>query len=158
MAGWPGLNPPGSDGAPGHRIWLNTGSLPERWNVLRRFLEGDAGGLFDPIDLAGKLSDPSDPFRVSRDLAETFLPVPLEHAGIPHIPEEFGGVMVLAPPQELLDGPAYLVDLAKILLNGTHWYEWPNFNARKPGNVQGARRLVRDYLQFLLQLPAYQLT
>lgn len=158
VAGWPGINPPGADGQPGHYSWLTTGTLPDRWNTLERFLFGENGNTYDPFSLAQKISDPSDPFRLPTDLAETFLPVALDEVGIFDIEEGFGGDPALPPPDEFLNGPAYAVNLSKILLNGTPHYEWPRFGDDDPENEEEARELLLRYLSYLIQLPEYQLT
>lgn len=155
VAGWPGLNPPASDGQPGYFAWVTTGSLPERWSHLDDLL-GDDG--YDPFELAQKVSDPSDPLRLAGDLAETLLPVPLDVAGIHPLEEPFGGNPDFPPPDAFLNGPAQRVDLAKYLLDGTPHYEWPRFEDGRPEHVEEARTLLRRYLTYLVQLPEYQLT
>ncbi|MDX1547604.1 MAG: DUF1800 domain-containing protein [Rhodothermales bacterium] len=158
VAGWRGLNPPGADGQPGHYTWLTTGTLPLRWDTLEGFLGGANGNAYDPVDLARKISDPSDPFRLPTDLAAAFLPVPLAEAGIHDIQEDFAGDPALPPPPEFLDGPAYAVNLTKLLLDGTPHYEWPRFAGEDRENEAEARQLLLRFLAYLLQLPEYQLT
>ena len=158
VAGWPGINPPGADGQPGHYAWLSTGTLPDRWDTLERFLFGENGNIYDPFTLAQKVSDPSDPFRLPTDLAQTLLPVPLDEVGIFDIEEDFGGDPALPPPQEFLNGPRHAVNLSKILLNGSPHYEWPRFTENNPENEEEAREQLLRFLSYLIQLPEYQLT
>ena len=158
VAGWPGLNPPAADGQPGHYAWLSTSTLPDRWDTLQRFLFGANGNTYDPFTLAQKISDPSDPFRLPTDLAATLIPVPLDEAGIPDVEEDFGGDPDLPPPQAFLEGPAYAINLAKIMLNGSPHYEWPRFSDQNPENEAEAREQLLRFLSFLIQLPEYQLT
>ena len=150
--------PPGADGQPGHYTWLTTGTLPDRWDTLERFLFGANGNNYDPFTLAQKVSDPSDPFRLPSDLAETLLPVPLHEVGIFDVEENFGGDPALPPPREFLDGPGYAVNLSKILLNGSPHYEWPRFADGNPENEAEAREQLLRFLSYLVQLPEYQLT
>jgi uncharacterized protein (DUF1800 family) len=158
VAGWPGLNPPDTSNTPGHYTWLTTTTLPERWNVLSDLIYGNLGASYDPLELATKISDPSDPFSIALDLAETMLPVPLAYAGIREVTEPFGGNPDLPPPSEILNGPAWQVNLSKILLDGTPHYEWPVVGEGSADPTDDARSLVREYLVYLIQLPAYQLT
>lgn len=155
VAGWPGLNPPSADGQPGHYIWLTTGTLPDRWDFLDAILHEAS---YDPFAVAQKISDPSDPLRLPTDLAEAFLPVPLPEVGIHDIEAPFGGNPNFAPPAAFLEGPAHAVNLSKILLNGTPHYEWPRFDEQQPTHVEEARILLRRFMTYLVQLPAYQLT
>ena len=158
VAGWPGLNPPGADGRPGHYTWLSTSTLPDRWDTLERFLSGTNGNNYDPFTLVQKISDPSDPFRLPTDLAEMMIPVPLDEAGIFDVEENFGGDPAFPPPSEFLGGPKHAVNLAKILLNGSPHYEWPRFTDQNPENEEEARENLLRFLSYLIQLPEYQLT
>lgn len=158
VAGWPGLNPPDADNRPGHYAWLTTGTLPSRWETAGRFLYNENNNNYDPFVLAQKISDPSDPLRLATDLAETLLPVPLGEAGIHQIEESFGGNPDIPLPPDFLSGPAYSINLAKILLNGSPYYEWPRFSEQEPENVDEARHLLRQFIDYLIQLPEYQLT
>ena len=98
------------------------------------------------------------PFRLPTDLAETFLAVPLDEAGIFDVDENFGGDPALPPPNEFLNGPAHAVNLTKILLNGSPHYEWPRFGDENTENEEEAREQLLRFLSYLLQLPEYQLT
>ncbi len=158
VAGWPGLNPPGSDGQPGHRAWLTTSTLPDRWALLERMIYGEDGAAFDPVQLVSKISDPGNPYRLPTDLAETFLAVPLEHAGIREVEEPLPGSDKVAPPASFADGPAYSINLTKILLGNVHHYEWPYFTNEQEARQRGAWALLQAYTTYLIQLPEYQLT
>ncbi len=158
VAGWPGLNPPGSDGQPGHRAWLTTSTLPDRWALLEKLIYGDAGAAFDPAQLVGKISDPGNPYRLPTDLAETFLAVPLEHAGIREIEEPLPGSTKVPPPRSFEEGPAYSINLTKILLGNVHHYEWPYFTNEQEARQSGAWALLQAFTTYLIQLPEYQLT
>lgn len=158
VAGWPGVNPPGSDGMPGHRAWLTTSSLPDRWATLEDFLYGEAGAPYDPVQLSEKVSDPNNVYRLPTDLAVTLLAVPLEHAGIREVTEDFAGNKDIPPPQSFLDGPAYSINLTKIMLNDVPHYYWPYFTNAKEAQETGAWSMILAFLSYLIQLPEYQLT
>ncbi len=152
VAGWPGFNPPASDGIPGHYVWLNTSVLPARWSQLAEIAQGEGGALVDVQDLARKISDPSDPFALALDLARHFISLPLDRVGIRQVDEDFeGGAQEV--PQFVRDMPDYEQNLIKILLAGTPWYDWSKFY-----ESQTARIMLTDYISYLFQLPAYQLT
>lgn len=158
VAGWPGLNPPGSDGQPGHRAWLTTSTLPDRWAMLERLIYGEAGAAFDPVQLISKVSDPVNPYRFPTDLAETFLAVPLEHAGIREVDEPVPGSDKVPPPTSFANGPQYSINLTKILLGNVRHYEWPYFTDEQEARQSGAWALLLAYATYLIQLPEYQLT
>lgn len=152
VAGWPGYNPPGSDSIPGHYTWLNTSVLPTRWTRLEEMVSGNAGANYDPLELAQKISDPADPFALAIDLANHLLAVPLDQVGIRSVEEDFeGGSQPV--PDYILAKPDYEQDLIKILLAGTPWYDWGLFY-----ESDTAKKFLRDYITYLFQLPAYQLT
>ncbi len=157
VAGWPGINPPDSSGTPGHHTWLSTSTLPDRWKILGDIIYEREGASYDPFDLVEKISDPSDPFRISLDLAQAFIAVPLDETGIRNIEEPFAGDPGLLP-QEIVNAPAYRQNLAKILLDGTPFHEWPVVIDDSSQRVVEARRLLRAFMSYLTQLPAYQLT
>lgn len=158
VAGWPGLNPPASDGQPGHRAWLTTSTLPDRWAILEQFVYGEAGAPFDPVALAGKISDPANPYRLPTDLANVFIAVPLEHAGIRNIEEPVAGSSTVPPPQWFMDGPEHSINLTKILLGNVPHYEWPYFTNEEEARETGAWALLLSFHAYLIQLPEYQLT
>jgi uncharacterized protein (DUF1800 family) len=123
------LNPPNVAGWPGYRTWVNTTTLPIRWLMTDFLLFGDNGqNPIDLLPLVGQFPESTDPlaaFRLPVAMAEHFLNVPVESLDIGTVTEEFSGDLVNNPiPQEVLDGPAYRRDLAKIFLAGVPWYEW----------------------------------
>lgn len=158
VAGWPGLNPPGSDGAPGHRAWLTTSTLPDRWAALEGFIHGAAGPAYDPVQLAAKISDPSNPYRFPTDIAETFLAVPLEHAAIRGSDDPVPGSDRVPLPTSFAEGPAHSINLTKILLGSVPHYDWPYFTTIDEARQNGALTLMRGFVSYLVQLPEYQLT
>ncbi|MFN1836004.1 DUF1800 family protein [Balneola sp. MJW-20] len=157
--GWAGYNPPDSDGTPGHYNWLNTNLLPSRWDNLNDLVYGydDAGSMYDPIRIAEKISDPSNPFSVAEDIASHLIAVPLDRVGIRQVEEDFAGDPNLVPP---VDGfPTYKINLSKILLGSIPWYEW-TANTDSDGNLfyqETFAENLRQYISYLQQLPAYQL-
>jgi hypothetical protein len=162
--GWAGYNPPYSDGTPGHYAWLNTNLLPSRWDDLNNIIYGSdgSGNRFNPIRLAEKISDPSNPFTLAEDLAEHLLATPLETVGIRTVEEDFNGNPALHPSERIPDYdtfPDYKVNLTKILLGPTPWYEF-TANADQDGNLYYQEHFaenIRQYISYLQQLPAYQL-
>lgn len=158
VAGWPGYNPPDASGEPGHYTWLTTTALPERWAFLTDVLYEASGAPYDPVDLATKLSDPSDPFAVAVDLAETLIAVPLEQTGIREVPEDFAGMEERPLPPDVQDAPPHVLNLTKILLDGLPFYGWPIITDPDDPATDDPRALLRAYLAYLVQLPAYQLT
>ncbi len=158
VAGWPGLNPPDASGDPGHHQWLTTSTLPDRWNTLSNIIYERTGAAYDPVDLIVKISDPSDPFRVAIDLAETLIPISLAETGIRTVEEAFGGDPNFPVPDAILNGPEHYVNLSKILLDGAPFYDWPPIVDASSAGTDDVRALLRAYLSYLVQLPAYQLT
>jgi uncharacterized protein (DUF1800 family) len=158
VAGWPGINPPDASGTPGHHHWLTTTTLPDRWDIMVDIVYGRRGAAYDPVELAMKVSDPSDPFRIAIDLAEVLIPIPLSETGIRDVAEPFGGDPNIPLPQEVVNGPEYLRNLSKILLDSAPFYEWPLITDTNSPGVDDVRKLLRSYLTYLVQLPAYQLT
>ncbi len=157
VAGWPGLNPPDASGNPGHHAWLTTSTLPDRWSVAGDIVYERSGASYDPFELASKVSDPSDPYRVAIDLATVLIPVPLSETGIREIEEPFAGDPDLLP-EYVRNAPAHEQNLVKILLDGTPYLEWPIVISDSNPRVVEARGLLRAYLSYLVGLPAYQLT
>ena len=160
VAGWPGLNPPDSAGAPGDEKWITTGLLPERWNVIADLMSGAAGTSFDPLTIATRVSDGSNPFKIARDLADAMIPVAREFTSVRDLQDDFEGDLMNYPvPDEVRNDPAWS-SLAKLMLNGTPHYDWPDLN---DGSVDenlrsGARTLLREYISLLSrEMPEYQL-
>ncbi|MBO6525147.1 MAG: DUF1800 domain-containing protein [Balneolaceae bacterium] len=157
--GWSGYNPPDSDGTPGHYTWLNTNLMPSRWDNLTDVIYGydGAGSQYDPIRIAEKVSDPSNPFSLAEDIAEHMLSLPLDQVGIRQVDEDFAGNPDLVP--DLTGFPDYKINLAKILLGDIPWYEW-TANTDSDDNLYYEETFaenLRQYISYLIQLPAYQL-
>lgn len=69
--------PPNVAGWSEHRSWLSTETLPNRWNYLVSMIQGKS--KFEELDalaLANQMSDPTDPYALSRELADFFLTLP----------------------------------------------------------------------------------
>ncbi|MCG8374126.1 MAG: DUF1800 domain-containing protein [Balneolales bacterium] len=169
--GWSGYNPPDSDGTPGHYAWLNTNLMPARWSIISDLIYGnnDDGDVYDPIRIAGKVSDPLNPFSLAEDIAEHILALPLNQVGIREVEEDFAGNPDLHPGNinnqgnEYVPGysefPEYKINLTKILLGEIPWYEW-TANTDNDGNLYYEdyfAEALRQYISYLIQLPAYQL-
>lgn len=153
VAGWPGYNPPDSDGIPGHYVWLNTSVLPARWSQLSDIAQGEGDALVDVLDLARKISDPADPVSLALDLANHFISLPLNQVGIRNVEDDFAGDPDRVANYQLDQLLDYEQDLVKILLSGTPVYDWQNWYESNQ-----ARKMLTDYISYLFQLPAYQLT
>lgn len=147
------LAPPNVAGWPGHHAWLNTDLLPRRWTAA----EFVAGYIMTAEQWKGLVAEwsggelyPAVDFPIK--LAETLLAVPLEHASIPEVDEPFAGDLVRSPlPDDFLTGPAHRVNLVKLFLADTPWYEW------NPQSNQGVIRIV-NFVRELSQLPEFQLS
>ena len=64
------FNPPDVSGWPGHRDWISSASLTERWTLTQRFATaGDIQKLLDVV------SDPHDPWAVAGEIAVLLSPV-----------------------------------------------------------------------------------
>ena len=149
------LNPPNVAGWPGHHAWVSTTTLPIRWLTPDFLLTNGTGtDLMDMIPLASLLVDPGDPhaaFRLPVALARHVLAVPVDELDFPIIDGDFAGDLVTYPiPDEFLNGPPYVLDLAKVFLGGLPWHDWNLYEA-------GANIKIYLYLRFLFQLPDYQL-
>ncbi len=150
------LNPPNVAGWPGYHTWVSTTSLPIRW-LSPDFILTNGGGqeLLDLLPLAESVHDPGDPhaaFRLPLALAEHFIPVSIDELDLPPVEGEFTGDLITYPiPDEFLNGPAYVLDLAKLFLAGLPWHDWYLY-------ATGSNAHVYRYIRFLLQLPEYQLT
>ena len=156
VAGWPGINPPDAAGARGDHKWLTTSLLPERWNIIAD-ITGGAAGTFDPIEVAGKVSDKNNPFDLAEDLARTFIPIPLELASIRDVKEPFAGDPDRQPPQELLQNDIR-ANISKVMLGDMPYYEWPDLSDDSSDNKEPARVVLQNYIALLSrELPEYQL-
>lgn len=147
------LSPPNVAGWPGHRAWLNTDLLPRRWSES----EWIAGLVLSPAEwqalvaaLSGGASYPAVDFPLR--LAEMLFSVPLEFVSIPSLDEPFAGDLTRSPlPDDLITGPAHRINLVKLFLSGTPWYEW------NPLSNLGVIRIV-NYVRELARLPEFQLS
>ena len=157
------LEPPNVAGWPGHRTWLNTSTLVNRWDFVLYLVYGNP----DPEDeddvafpgpdlraLAEKLHDPDDalaPFRLPVALAQHLMPIRLEELNIDPVGGGFGGDLVTNPiPAEIMNGPVYELELAKRFLVGIPWYEWDL-------NHPDAEDVIRFFLFYITQVPEFQL-
>ncbi|MBO6779984.1 MAG: DUF1800 domain-containing protein [Rhodothermales bacterium] len=151
------LFPPNVAGWPGYRDWINTNTLPLRWDFGGWFIYHNQEMTDDAVRaFATALHDPNDaaaPFKLAVAIAEHVMPVPLEQA---HITDggnpQFAGDLVNNPiPQEVLDWPEYRQVVARRFLTGFPWYEWVL-------QRQEAPQLIRYFLYNLVRQPEYQLT
>lgn len=149
------FNPPNVAGWKGHRAWINTNTLPRRWNARRALVNRPDRFEADLFTLAKGLHDPSDPhfvFYVPTALAEHFLPVALLEVDIPEIEDDFGGDLDKHPiPDEILALPPHMIHLAKVFLDGLRWYRWDP-------TKKWHRARVNRFVRFLTELPEFQLT
>ena len=146
------LEPPNVAGWPGYRSWVSTSTLPARWEEMDYYLNhGLVKYLVNIVPLAEKLVDPDDPmapFKLPVLLAEHFLAVPASLLGQEAEEAGFKGDLRGHPiPDEVMNGPAHVRNLAKIFLGNGAWYEW------SPHPY-----LLHRYLVYLTHLPEYQLT
>lgn len=149
------LDPPNVAGWPGYRTWISTSSLPQRWSHLTMALWPGQFGSFkvNAVTITRELVDSNDPmavFKVPVALAEFFLAVPLESIVIDAPPEFAGDLMVNPIPDEVQNGPDYVLDLTRIFLRGFPWYSWDL-------NRQGIAYQTMEYVRWLVGLPEYQL-
>ena len=93
------FDPPNVAGWPGYHTWLSTGTLPLRWQFASDMINGSEDyQALNLVPLATQMSDPDDPYLLARELADYFLPQPLDE-------EEYD-------------------ILAQVLLDGMPDYEW----------------------------------
>ncbi len=150
------FNPPNVAGWPGHRTWLTTTTLTERWRVAEQLMNRLTNdGALDLPALAEKLHDPNDvfaTFNLPVALAERLLPVSLDLLDLSTDGLEFTGDLVNRPiPRVVQNGPAHVRNLAKLFLGGLPWYEW---HLGRPN----AAAVLRRYIITLTNLPEFQLT
>jgi uncharacterized protein (DUF1800 family) len=75
------FSPPNVAGWPGYQSWLSTGTLPLRWNFISAMISGSSEyNTLNMVPVAKQMPNPNDPYALSRDLADFFLPQPLEQA------------------------------------------------------------------------------
>ena len=77
--------------------------------------------------------------------------VPLETLEL-NAPPDFAGDLAGNPiPDDVLNGPTYALELAKLFLGNVPWYEWSLYRPEAP-------MLLAFYANNLVQLPEFQLT
>lgn len=85
------LEPPGVAGWPGHREWLNTSLLPNRWNSMNLFLVRHTSRI---LAFAKSLPDNQNPGLLVRHLTDFIFAVPLTDEGY----DELTAVMLSGIP------------------------------------------------------------
>lgn len=149
------LNPPNVAGWPGYRTWVSTSTLPIRWQQMDYLLQGSIRDYYiNPVQLARELVDPSDPlaaFKVPVAMAEHLLAVPPSEIAFDAPPNFAGDLQTFPIPQEIVEGPAFVRDLAKVFLGSFPWYDWHL-------NRQGISYGLIRYTQWLMRRPEFQLT
>lgn len=148
------LEPPNVAGWPGHRNWLDTTSLPMRWSI-GEFLLWDWSSDEGLRATAEALHDPfsSDaPFRLAVALAEHLLPVPIAELDLPPSGLSLGGDLATNPvPAAVASQTGHERELVLRFLNGQPWYEWSLLR-------QDAPERLREFIDYLIRLPEFQLT
>lgn len=148
------LSPPNVAGWPGHHSWLSTETMPARWNMVDSFMNSAATGI-NYFDASRRYVEPgaSHPaVSLALNLAEALFAIPLEMVEIPHIDRPFEGNLTQFPlPEDLLNGPEWRIDLVKIFLGTTPWYEWDPLSPN-------AWIMVRNFVVTLSKYPEYQLS
>ncbi len=102
------LQPPGVAGWPGHREWLNTSLLPNRWNSMNAFLVRHTNRI---LAFAKSLPDNQNPDLLVRHLTDFIFAVPLTEAGY--------------------------AELTAVMLSGTPAYEWNINDPGAPSRIMG---------------------
>ncbi len=128
--------------------------MPARWSFADLILNSSAAGVDYPA-VIDRYVEPGDPYpavSMALNLAEAMFAVPLELVEVPEMEQPFSGNLDQFPfPDDLMDGPAYRINLVKLFLGATPWYEWnPNDSL--------AWIMVRNYVVALCKFPEYQLT
>ena len=138
------LNPPSVEGWPGYddaleyRAWITTGTIPERRGIADDMIYGGGGfDRLDPLPLAERLSDTSDPYTLAADFAAHMLAPPLTEAETDELAE-----------RTLLDGVPTSYDRGE---RNSFWIEI----ALTSENA--ARERLRALLSHIVNLPEYQL-
>ncbi|MDA0379048.1 MAG: DUF1800 family protein, partial [Bacteroidetes bacterium] len=148
------LSPPNVAGWPGHHYWLSTETMPARWNMVDSFLNSSATGI-NYFDATQRYVEPgaSHPaVSMALNLAEALFATPLELVEIPEVDQPFEGNLVQFPlPEDLLNGPAWRINLVKLFLGSTPWYEWDPLSPT-------AWAMVRNFVVALSKFPEYQLS
>ena len=147
------MNPPNVAGWPGYRNWITTATIPARWG-WSSFLGTDEFFIDNAtIDrLASVVHDANDAlavFRLPEALVRHFIGIPIENLSIETISAPWAGGQPI--PAEIEQEPAYVHNLTKRMLQGIPWYEWDI-------NSDEARYAIRDFLEYVFELPEFQLT
>ncbi len=150
------MNIPSVNGWPRHRNWVSTQSIAERWNALGWLIWSDETTA--PLDFVGLLEslvDTTDPhlaFRVGPALVEHLVGVPISELDIETVSRDFAGDLTNNPiPDFVVNGPAYMTNLAKLLLDWVPWYEWSPYNEQ-------LGYLLRNFVMYITRLPEYNAT
>jgi len=101
------LQPPDVAGWRGHRSWLDTSTMPTRWNLMEQQIARFRTQL---LDFAKAMPSPNKPYDLARQMAEYMIAVPLTD-------EEH-------------------MELGKVLLGGSPDYEWNIDSAGAASRVQ----------------------
>lgn len=148
------LSPPNVAGWPGHHSWLSTDTLPSRWSFADSLLNSAATGVnyTAVIDRYVEPGDSHPAVSMALNLAEALFSVPLELVEVPERDIPFAGNLDQFPfPDDFMNGPVHRINLVKLFLGSTPWYEW---HPRGPL----AWIMVRNYVAALCKFPEYQLT
>ena len=146
------MNPPNVAGWPGYRSWLTTSTVADRIQYMGFYLSN----FYIPDEaltaVVTAIHDPLDPnaaFNLAVALTEHFSPVAVDQLFIDPVSGDLAGGGQPVPDQ-FANGPAYVLDLTKRLLEGTPWYEWDL-------SLPGAIDRVRRFIVYLHQLPEIHL-
>ena len=147
---------PSVAGWPRHRNWIDTRTIPSRWGVLEWmvwFGEDEERYSLDPFfNTIADLNDPLIAFKLPTAIVEALFAVGIEDLDIEEISTPFSGDLNSNPiPDEILNGPAYRVNLAKMFLYGIPWYEWNPYNS----DLDWVKRI---FLAQTARLPEFQMT
>ena len=145
------LNPPNVAGWPGYRTWLTTSSVADRIRYMGFFVAPFYIPDESLLALARSIHDPASEqavFDLAVALTEHYMPVPVDELFIDTVSGSIGGAVPL--PEEISNGPVYVLNLTKRLLEGTPWYEW---DLDEPGVADRLRRFV----VYLHELPEVHL-
>lgn len=148
------LAPPNVAGWPGHHAWLSTESLPRRWDSAGTITNSVAAGI-DYWTVMERYTDPQathPAVSFALNVAESVFAIPLHLVEVPDVDQPFAGnVQDLPLPEDLMNGPAYRINLVKLFLGSTPWYEWDPTGPT-------AWLIVRNYIVALAKFPEYQLS
>ncbi len=150
------LNIPSVAGWPRHRNWIDTRTIPARWGIIDWMVwVGEESERYSLDPFMNQLVDTSDPlvaFKFPVAIVEALFAPHIDMLDIENITSEFAGDLQSNPiPDEVLNGPEYAINLAKMFLSGVPWYEWNPFNTE----LDWIRRL---FIAQITRLPEYQMT